>query len=146
MSFGIRGRLILLALVGTLCVLGQAYVAWASHARAKVFSPVYNDMVDDLALIADVNPPPAYALEISLVAHKYEDAETGERVALANRQADMLGEFEASWKNWVDKASANEVLHARRMAARDKGAESSSSEAVVSSRLAACSLAPWAMR
>jgi methyl-accepting chemotaxis protein len=120
MSLSIRGRLIILALVATCCVVALAYMGWHTRQESKVFSPTYNDQVDDMDLLADILPPPAFALEIYLDTHRYGDFEPANRPKIRANIERLKGEFETQWAKWISKAP-NDTMVVRRTNARDLG-------------------------
>lgn len=102
MSFGIRGRLVVLAGVAAICVLSLAMIAWMAFQEAKVFSPLYNDHIKDKDLQADILPPPALAMEVYLQTHLYNDFDPADRPAGRKKMDELIASFEKQWAKWVD--------------------------------------------
>ena len=100
----IARKLALLALVGLIGLAGFAFVAITTLDQTRVGSDDYRRIMENNELLADVLPPPAYLVELHLVAHEMVfasmRADTETTQALLGRGAalaEMFGERQARW-------------------------------------------------
>lgn len=120
MSLTIRSRLILLAMVVVTSVAFLMYTAWTSFEHSKVFSPMYDEFIEQKDLLADVLPPPAYALEIFAEAHRYTDVIESERKKVREQIDALEKSFVDRWEYWI--AKEGHLEHRKPMiAVRDSG-------------------------
>ena len=123
MSLSIRGRLFLLVVVvlGALALL--IATTWSSYQEARIYSPLYNDQIDDKDILADILPPPAFALEATLIGFQYADAVAERRITLKDELTARSTEFSAAWVKWIKKAEeiGSPTFVQRRTIIRDGG-------------------------
>jgi methyl-accepting chemotaxis protein len=88
---------------------------WTSSA-VQVNGPLYARIVDGKDLVADVLPPPAYAIESYLVALQMDrEADAGARASLAVRLTALRKEFEVRqlhWRNSLAKGPVQDAFEA----------------------------------
>ncbi len=108
MSTRVRIALMVAAFVAGLALL--VVLAFLSNARVKVNGPVYQGIARDKDLVADILPPPAYAIEAYLVAHEMDFA--SDREASRARIAELDKEFEASHAGWAQRTAPGELANA----------------------------------
>jgi methyl-accepting chemotaxis protein len=123
MSFSIRGRLILLAILIMAAIALMTLSSFSSFEEARMHSPIYNEHIDDKDLLADILPPPGFALEATLVALQYVDSDAERRLALKEELVLRTKEYAASWEKWIKKAEeiGNPTFVQRRSTCRDGG-------------------------
>ena len=101
MNFGIRARLISLSFLVSIFVAVTAYVTFHEVIKVKIFGPHYINHINDKDYLADILPPPAYAIEIYLKTHQYGDFDISERPALLKEMKKLQEDFEARWDFWL---------------------------------------------
>ncbi len=122
MAIGIRGRLSALAVMSISSVLGLMYFSWTSYQEAKIFSPQYNEVINDKDLVADILPPPAFALEIYLESHRYRFVPPDARLAVRVNIADLIKQYDTQWALRIGQERDQEIKKSL-LAAKDLGLE-----------------------
>ena len=122
MAIGIRGRLSALAVVSIINVLGLMYFSWASYQDVKIFSPQYDDLINDKDLLADILPPPAFAVEIYLESHRYSDFSPELRLAVRDNVVSLIKQYETQWSKWIG-LEKDQAIRQSLIVARDSGLE-----------------------
>jgi hypothetical protein len=98
--FGISHRLTLLAVLASISVLTLAVLSWSGYHSAKINGPLYQEVVNDKDFLADILPPPAFAMEAALTAWTYAETPPAEREAVRTRLATLRQEFDTRWAIW----------------------------------------------
>lgn len=103
-NLSIARKLALLALVGLIGLGGFAFVAITTLDQTRVGSDDYRRIMENNELLADVLPPPAYLLELSLVSHEAVlasmrgDTEATQTLLVRGAAlAEMYSERQARW-------------------------------------------------
>ncbi len=99
-SFSIRQRFLSLMIFFVTLVL--IYGAWSFKTlhQLKVNGPVYNEVVQNKDLIADILPPPVYIIESYLVSLELSQANTTEVTALKSRLDKLKAEYQTRIEFW----------------------------------------------
>ncbi|WP_145559418.1 methyl-accepting chemotaxis protein [Yersinia mollaretii] len=93
-------------------VLGfSAYGAWSFKVlnNLKVNGPVYQNIIQDKNLIADILPPPQYIIESYLISLQLASASTDERNELISNLKSKKKEFEKHRESWTHSNLSNEL-------------------------------------
>ena len=95
-------QLLLGALASSLMTLVVLIVVQHIDTRMMVNGPVYRGLAENQELVADVLPPPAYALEAYLNCFELASAkDAATRDALVARGATLTTEFDARMRHWT---------------------------------------------
>ena len=99
-SFSIRQRFLSLMIFFVTLVL--IYGAWSFKTlhQLKVNGPVYDEVVQNKDLIADILPPPVYIIESYLVCLELSQANADEVTNLNNRLTQLKSEYATRVKFW----------------------------------------------
>jgi methyl-accepting chemotaxis protein len=89
-------------------------LAFTSSARVQVNGPLYRGIVQNKDLVADILPPPAYAIEAYLVANQLK--RSADRSALQARITQLTQEFEERHAFWAKTLPAGPVARAAQAA------------------------------
>ena len=103
-SMTTKARIALMIAAFAAGLAGLAGLALAAGAKVQVNGPVYRQIVQQKDLVADILPPPFYAIEGYLVA--LQMATGGDHAAAAHeaqraRIAALAKDFEARWDFWA---------------------------------------------
>ncbi len=74
------GKVLLLASVFSAGMIAFAWTAFNTIDTVRIDGPLYNQIVEDKNLKADILPPPAFIVEMQLLAYQMLDADTKEKV------------------------------------------------------------------
>ena len=97
----IKAKLTLLIALFALGTFGLAYDAHSSLQRVKVGGPLYQRSLDDSALLADILPPPLFAVETYLACHELVVAQDqARRDALLADIKKARADFEERYAYW----------------------------------------------
>jgi X-X-X-Leu-X-X-Gly heptad repeat protein len=121
MSLGIRGKLTALAIIATLAVVSLATAAWIVYNTSKINSPLFTEVMDDNILLADILPPPAFAVEAYLAGHLYADSPASERKALTDMFASLKKDFADRWALWRNHPAYPQQMHDAAKLCQDSG-------------------------
>ncbi len=99
-SFSIRQRFLSLMIFFVTLVL--IYGAWSFRTlhQLKVNGPVYNEVVQNKDLIADILPPPVYIIESYLVSLEMSQANQAETSSLKARLEQLKSEYQTRVQFW----------------------------------------------
>src|SRR3954470_5433321 len=97
----IRARLGLLTGVVAVASLATGLYAWFTLSAAKVNGPAYQRIVERKDLIADILPPPLYAIEAYQIVGMLDPSEPADVFAAkARRYGKLKEEFNARIEFW----------------------------------------------
>ncbi len=100
-NLSMTGKVVLLASVFTAGFILFAVIAFSSLNTIKIDGPLYNQIVEDKNLMADILPPPAFIVESNLIARQLREASnTAEVEQLVAVFQQKKAEYEASLQNW----------------------------------------------
>jgi methyl-accepting chemotaxis protein len=102
-SIGLRARLAAMSGAFVIGLLGCALLQESTLAVVAVDGPVYAQLVADKDLLADILPPPLYALEARLVSAQLSSATTPAEVAeLTGRLRQLRADYAAREAFWAE--------------------------------------------
>lgn len=102
-DWSVRGKLLLLVGLSTAGLLIVGGLGATTIDRVKVEGPLYHEIVRQKDLLADILPPPAYAIESYLVANRLLiDPHPEDRDRYLERMAQLRSEFEAREAFWTE--------------------------------------------
>jgi GAF domain-containing protein/HAMP domain-containing protein len=111
-DFRIGTKLATLILVFALGLIGFSAYAFYTINYIDLDSPVYEDIQEDNALIADVLPPPLYIVEFYLVSlqifHEAESGKTELVNSLIEEAAQLQKEYELRHEFWLQNIASSE--------------------------------------
>jgi methyl-accepting chemotaxis protein len=96
----IRTRLLLTIGIFVTGLLALFAISWWSSGAVQVNGPLYNRIVSGKDLVADVLPPPAYAIEAYFVVLQMHDADAKARAKLAERLTGLRKDFDERQQFW----------------------------------------------
>ncbi|MFO0582054.1 MAG: methyl-accepting chemotaxis protein [Anaeromyxobacter sp.] len=99
-----RARITLMIAAFAVGLAALAALALAAGAKVQVNGPVYGRIVQQKDLVADILPPPFYAIEAYLTASKMAvagDHDAGQQAAGRDRIAALAKDFEDRWAFWA---------------------------------------------
>jgi methyl-accepting chemotaxis protein len=105
-----RGRIRLMIGLFAVGLALLTALAFTSSARVQVNGPLYLGIVQNKDLVADILPPPAYAIEAYLVANQLK--RSTDRAAQQARIAQLTEEFEGRHAFWAKTLPAGPVAQA----------------------------------
>ncbi|MFN8651621.1 MAG: methyl-accepting chemotaxis protein [Gemmatimonadales bacterium] len=92
-NWSVRARLGLLVCLSAVALACLALFAWVTIDRVKVYGPLFQQIVREKDLLADILPPPEYLVEAYLMDHRLLE-ESGEgRKAVEERLAQLRKDF-----------------------------------------------------
>jgi methyl-accepting chemotaxis protein len=110
----IKAKLTLLVALFALGTFILAYDAHSSLERVKVGGPMYQRSLDDSALLADILPPPLFAVESYLACHEMiQTQDPARRSALRGQLKKAREELETRFEYWdkaLEPGAAREAL------------------------------------
>ncbi|MGL5859301.1 MAG: sensor histidine kinase [Angustibacter sp.] len=117
---GVRTRLLAMAVVPTLAFLGIYFVSSARSAQTQVDGPLYDQIVSNKDLIADVLPPPQFIIESYLtVVQLSENENISRRDELIANLARLEAEYRDRHRVWQRDLSDPELRQALLIDAHD---------------------------
>jgi methyl-accepting chemotaxis protein WspA len=100
-QFSFRARFLTL---GAIFILGYAaliVVVGTTLGRVRIGGALYNEVVQDHDLLADIAPPPKFIVEPYLLCYQIADAEdVGQRNALIARLRHAIAQYEERHRHW----------------------------------------------
>jgi methyl-accepting chemotaxis protein len=108
----IRSRLLLTIGIFVAGLLALFTISWWSSGAVQVNGPLYSRIVSGKDLVADVLPPPAYAIEAYFVVLQMHGADTKTRVKLEERLGGLRKDFEDRQQFWRKELAAGPVRDA----------------------------------
>jgi methyl-accepting chemotaxis protein len=110
----IRNRLLLLCAIFTASVLAILGLGWGILADLRINGPIYREVVGQKDLLADVQPPPLFLVEVDALAHELNHRNGRAQVdKLAEHLAEHRKEFlerVAHWKARPEVGAAKAQL------------------------------------
>ncbi len=98
----IRGRMVLLIGLAIGALAGVAILTQVTLSHLKVNGPIYDDIVRNKDLVADINPPPAYIIETYLVALEMVRKNSAAEVdVLADKAKGLRAEYDTRHAYWI---------------------------------------------
>ncbi|GDY13253.1 hypothetical protein LBMAG53_21310 [Planctomycetota bacterium] len=123
MTMGIRGRLAILAIFSTICVLTVAATGWLIYDHSKINSPTFVEVMDDNIFLADVHPSPAFVVEAYLIGHLYPDSKPDQRQQYKEHFKKLEKEFTDRWDVWLGHHAYAGQIRGEAKQAKDTGAQ-----------------------
>jgi methyl-accepting chemotaxis protein len=108
----IRTRLLLTVGIFVTGLIALFGISWWSASVVQVNGPLYDRIVSGKDLVADVLPPPAYAIEAYFVVLQMRDSDARTRAKLAERLSGLRKEFEDRQQFWRKELPAGSVRDA----------------------------------
>jgi methyl-accepting chemotaxis protein len=108
----IRTRLLITVGIFVAGLVGLFVISWWSSSVVQVNGPLYERIVGGKDLVADVLPPPAYAIESYFVVLQMRDGDAKTRAKLAERLSGLRKEFEERQQFWRKGLPAGPVRDA----------------------------------
>ena len=109
-NLSIRYKLSLIVVTFSVGLLLIAGIGFWSTSQVAVRGPVYGRIVDTKDFIADILPPPAYAVEANLVAHQLLNAKDESRIeALAKQLSQLETDFNTRVRFWQERDGTPEA-------------------------------------
>lgn len=104
------GKVLLLASVFTIGMIVFAWTTFNTIDTVRIDGPLYNQIVEDKNLKADILPPPAFIVEMQLLAYQMLDAETEDKVqTIADEFFAKKKMYDDSLQVWNDAIEDKEL-------------------------------------
>jgi methyl-accepting chemotaxis protein len=103
----VRAKLTLLVALSAAGLVGMAIISIVTINRVKVYGPLFQSIVMEKDLLADILPPPEYIIETYLVNHRMlEEAGPEARRALRERDTQLRKDFATRRQIWEETLPA----------------------------------------